>query len=173
MSETSTTSGACNFAETPQEAMNVVSLDVSPGLDLASFLARPLVARVAAAGPTIRPVWYLWEDGAFWWLSGSYSRLATIVTRDPKVALVVDTCNLETGEVLQLGARGDAQLVPFDVERAERKLARYLGPGIEAWDPERFSRKVWLEDPETVFIQLSPTHIWFHDLSYKVAPREL
>ncbi|WP_409490397.1 hypothetical protein [Amycolatopsis sp. cmx-11-12] len=33
--------------------------------DVDEFLAGPLTARVAAAGPTVRPTWYLWEKQAF------------------------------------------------------------------------------------------------------------
>ncbi len=75
--------------------------DVEQGFDLDRFLGRPLVARVATAGPTVRPLWSLWEERAFWWLTGGWSRLADILERDRGVALVVDTCDLQTGEVLQ------------------------------------------------------------------------
>ncbi len=37
---------------------------------LEAFLAQPLVAHLATAGPTVTPIWFLWEDGAFWWLTG-------------------------------------------------------------------------------------------------------
>lgn len=119
--------------------------------DVAAFLAKPLVARVASSGPTVRPVWFLWEDGAFWWITGDYSRLPRRLAEDPRVALVVDTRDLATLEVLQVTARGDAEVVPFDEARAKRKLARYLGrtrqpgprtsvrsgptPGSSAWYP--------------------------------------
>jgi len=83
-----------------------------------AFLGRPLLARVAAAGPSVRPVWFLWEDGAFWWITGAYARLPKILTSNPRVALVVDSCDLRTGEVRQLTARGDAVVVHFDPERA-------------------------------------------------------
>ncbi|GAA2570690.1 hypothetical protein GCM10010424_11970 [Streptomyces lienomycini] len=33
--------------------------------DTDTFLRRPLTARLATGGPTVRPVWFLWEDGAF------------------------------------------------------------------------------------------------------------
>ena len=46
--------------------------------DVEAFLAQPLLARVATAGPAIRPAWFLWEDGSFWWLTGSYSRGARL-----------------------------------------------------------------------------------------------
>ena len=75
-------------------------------------------------GPTIRPIWFLYEDAAFWWLTGSsYSRLGEWLARDPRVALVVDTCDLSTGEVLGVTAVGRAEVGPLDVDRAKRKLA--------------------------------------------------
>jgi hypothetical protein len=39
--------------------MNVEGADL---FDVDTFLAQPLIARVAAAGPSVRPVWYLWEE---------------------------------------------------------------------------------------------------------------
>ena len=81
------------------------------------FLARPLTARVATNGPTVRPAWYLWEDGAFWLLTGPWARLLSRVQADPAVAIVVDECDLITGTVRQVIARGQAEQVPFDVPR--------------------------------------------------------
>ncbi|MGH3776740.1 MAG: pyridoxamine 5'-phosphate oxidase family protein [Pseudonocardiaceae bacterium] len=108
--------------------------------DVDAFLAKPLVARVANNGPAVRPVWYLWEDGAFWWITGSYARLPELLAKDPRVALVIDTCDLKTLEVLQVTAWGEAEVVPFDEARAMRKLVRYLGddeppgkPALRSW----------------------------------------
>ena len=67
---------------------------VDDGFDLDGFLGQPLVARVATVGgtgPSVRPLWYLWEGRAFWWLTGGWSRLGQLLERDPRVALVVDT----------------------------------------------------------------------------------
>ena len=89
----------------------------------------------------MRPVWYLWEESAFWWLTGPWARLADILEEDPRVALVVDHCDVVTGEVKGVTALGEAEIVPFDPARAKRKLARYLGPREELWDP-RF-RSSW------------------------------
>ncbi|WP_436738771.1 pyridoxamine 5'-phosphate oxidase family protein [Streptomyces sp. BBFR102] len=96
--------------------------------DVREFLARPLVARVATAGPTVRPVRFLWEDGAFRWLTGAYARLGHRLAEDRAVALVVDTCDLATGRVLSVTCRGTAEVVELDRARAVRKLTRYLGP---------------------------------------------
>lgn len=132
--------------------------------DVDAFLARPLVARVATSGPAVRPVWFLWEDGAFWWITGSHARLPELLVEDPRVALVVDTCDLNTLEVLQVTARGEAEVVPFDEARAKRKLVRYLGDDEETWPPDfrEFG-------PDTRLVRLVPSHLIAADLS-KVRP---
>lgn len=134
--------------------------------DIDAFLALPLVARVATAAPepTVRPVWYLWEDGAFWWLTGDWSRLPEILARNPSVALVVDTCDLMTGETRQVSARGAAELVPFDVDRTCRKLRRYLGPDQHTWDP-RFG--TYLTAGDARLVRLAPDRLVAHDLSFR------
>ena len=58
-----------------------------PPFDVDAFLAQPLTARVATSGPTIRPTWYLWEDGAFWILTGPWARLPNRVRADPAIAV--------------------------------------------------------------------------------------
>ena len=146
------------------DVVDDVQLDIDPGFDLEAFLARPLVARVATSGPTIRPVWYLWEGGCFWWLTGRWARLSELLSEDPHVALVVDTCDLDTGRVLQVIASGDAEIVPFDPDRARRKLARYLGPDERLWN-ERFLTGTF-EDPSTRFTRLSPATLRARDLSF-------
>lgn len=129
------------------------------------FLARPLVARVATAGPTVRPVWYLWEDSAFWWMTGPWSTMAAHLEADPQVALVVDSCDLSTGKVLQVRALGEAEVVHLDPERARRKLRRYLGPRESSWDP-----RFWFEpDSDTRMVRLSPQRLEAYDLSFRPA----
>ena len=137
--------------------------------DVDDFLAGPLTARIATAGPTIRPVWYLWEDGAFWILTGPWARLAARVREDSAVSLVVDVCDLASGLVRQVTARGEAELVPFDVPRGRRKPARYLGPDETRWDP-RF-RGYPHDDPAergTCWLRLRPVSLTAWDLSYQV-----
>ncbi|RII12403.1 Pyridoxamine 5'-phosphate oxidase [Streptomyces sp. YIM 130001] len=134
------------------DADAVTSEGGDTGMDVHEFLAQPLVARVAAAGPSVRPVWYLWEEGAFWWLTGSYSRLGRILESAPRVALVVDVCEPAAGRVLSVTCRGAAQVVPLERARAERKLGRYLGPRSR-W-PARFTAA--LDDPATRMVRLEP-----------------
>jgi hypothetical protein len=137
---------------------------IEADFDLAGFLAQPLVARVAAAGPSVRAVWFLWEEGAFWWLTGGWSRLPSILKADPHVALVVDTCNVASGEVLELSAEGEAEIYQLDLGRAGRILQRYLGADASRW-PERFKARTF-HDPATRLIRLEPSRMEALDLSY-------
>jgi hypothetical protein len=137
--------------------------------DLDSFLAQPLTARVATNGPTVRPTWFLWEDGAFWILTGPWARLLARAGADPAIALVVDVCDLATGVVRQVIARGTAEILPFDVPRGRRKLTRYLGADESKWDA-RFRRYLH-DDPAvtgTRWLRLLPASLTAKDLSYIV-----
>ena len=135
-----------------------------PVQDVAAYLAQPLVARVATSGPTVRPVWFLWEDEHFWWLTGAWSALAQRLAEDPTVALVIDTCDLATGTVLQVSVKGVAVVVPLERGRAVRKLARYLGDDPGKW-PARFLEP--LDDVETRLVRLRPHRPpRLRDLSY-------
>jgi nitroimidazol reductase NimA-like FMN-containing flavoprotein (pyridoxamine 5'-phosphate oxidase superfamily) len=132
--------------------------------DVDRFLARPLTARLATARPAVRPVWYLWEAERFWILSGPWNNIPAEVEADPRVAIVVDTCDLATGECLQVVARGHGELIPYDPERGQRKLVRYLGPEPSAWDP-RF-RKYMLDEPESRWLRITPATLTAKDLSF-------
>ncbi|MFC0544385.1 pyridoxamine 5'-phosphate oxidase family protein [Kutzneria chonburiensis] len=134
--------------------------------DVDEFLAQPLTARVATDGPTVRPTWYLWEDGVFWILSGPWARLLDRVRTNPRLALTVDVCDPPTGLVRQVIARGRAEVVPFDVDRGRRKLSRYLGPEESRWD-NRFRRYLH-DDVGTVWIRVVPDSLRAEDLSYQV-----
>ncbi len=146
--------------------MSGETVRIEADFDLEGFLAQPLVARVAAAGPSVRPVWFLWEDGAFWWLTCGWSRLTSILKGDPRVALVVDTCDLETGTVHQLTAEGDAEIYQLDGGRARRMLQRYLGADASRW-PQRFTHGTF-DDPATRLIRLEPSCLRARDLSYEL-----
>ena len=150
--------------------------NIQEGFDLEAFLARPLVARLATSGrrgPRVRPLWYLWEDGAFWWLTGPWSKLAQDLAEDPRVALVVDVTDIASGEVKGVTATGEAEIVLFDPERARRKLERYLGPDDALWDP-RF-RSSWdmaarngADDEPNGLGRLEPRTLRAADSSFKV-----
>lgn len=136
--------------------------------DIDTYLAEPLVARVATIGrsgaPTVRPVWYLWEDGAFWWLTGPWSSLEGQLGEDGRVALVVDSCDLVTGCTRQVTATGFAEVVALDVGRVRRKLTKYLGLDDGRWEP-RFRRH--LRDPRARLVRLDPERVAAADLSFR------
>jgi hypothetical protein len=143
----------------------------SAPFDIDLFLSQPLTARVATEGPTVRPVWFLWEEGAFWVLTGPWAKLYDRVSAAPQIALVVDVCDVSTGLVRQVIARGRAELLPFDVPRGRRKLSRYLGMDESQWDP-RFVRYLH-DDPDlrgTAWLRLAPSSLTARDLSYAAAP---
>jgi hypothetical protein len=137
---------------------------VQRDFEVDAFLARPLTARLATTGPKVRPVWYLWEEERFWVLTGPWNKIADDVEADPRVALVVDTCDLTAGECLQVLARGTGVFRPYDPERGLRKLSRYLGPDPAAWDA-RF--RGYLQDqPATRWLEIVPTLLIAKDLSF-------
>ena len=149
---------------------------IDDGFDLEAFLARPLVARLATAtdtGPRVRPLWYVWEDGAFWWLTGPWSRLRDHLAKDPRVALVVDHTDVATGEVKIVTVLGDAEIVPWEAGRAKRKFSRYLGPDTSRWDPRFLSSwnaefRTGSDDDPDGFGRLVPRTLVASDRSYKV-----
>ncbi|MEU3660021.1 pyridoxamine 5'-phosphate oxidase family protein [Streptomyces sp. NPDC032940] len=133
--------------------------------DVERFLARPLVARLATDGPTVRPVWFLWEDECFWVLTGAWSRLPRRLAKNPAFELVVDTCDLDTGVTQQVVAGGQGGIVPLDNARARRKLVRYLGPDEAVWDP-RFALGDASGSGGTLWARLVPDVLRIADLSF-------
>ena len=136
--------------------------------DIDAFLAQPLVARVATNGPTVRPVWFLWEEEAFWLLSGPWTKLLGRVRWDPALAIVVDICDVTTGLTRQVIARGKAEILPFDVPRGHRMLSRYLGDDVDRWDPN-FQRYLLDTQRNPVWLKVQPTSLSANDLSYSAS----
>ncbi len=143
------------------------SLARSP-FSVPEFLARPLVAHLGTAGAVVRPVWFLWEDDIFWVLTGTWSRLASRLAADPTFELVVDSCDLATGEIRQVIGRGTGSVVPVDAGRAARKLVRYLGPDTAAWDA-RFLVDGDSNARGVRWARLVPDLLQVHDQSYQAS----
>jgi hypothetical protein len=133
--------------------------------DVDAFLAQPLTARLATARPAVRPVWYLWEDRLFWILTGPWSQVPAEITDNADVALVIDTCDLATGECLQVVAHGTGELLPFDPQRGQRMLDRYLGSDVSTWDP-RFQGYL-AHTPDALWLKISPRSLTATDLSFE------
>jgi nitroimidazol reductase NimA-like FMN-containing flavoprotein (pyridoxamine 5'-phosphate oxidase superfamily) len=147
---------------------------VGPEFDIDAFLAEPLTARVATNGPTVRPLWYHWEDGCFWIINGPWAKLYTRVQRDPAVSLVVDVYERDTGRVLQVIASGEVQITPYDIPRARRMLHRYLGPDEASWSTAPDDYPGYLREPGppgAVWLKLTPKKLLPFNFSYqKPAP---
>lgn len=99
--------------------------------DVDVFLALPLVAH--AGGTDGMSLFGSCGRTACSGGSQGLARLPAVLAKDPSVTLVVDTCALDTLRVLQVTARGDAEIVPFDPARAKRKLTCYLGADERVW----------------------------------------
>jgi nitroimidazol reductase NimA-like FMN-containing flavoprotein (pyridoxamine 5'-phosphate oxidase superfamily) len=135
--------------------------------DVDAFLARPLTARLTTNGPTVRPVWYQWEDGAFWVFTGPWAKWFTRVQTDPSIALIIDTCDLDSGEILQVIAHGRVEIEDWDVDRGRRMLARYLGEDDASW-PEDY--RAYLSEPlleGLSWVRLPPEKLISNDFSFQ------
>jgi Pyridoxamine 5'-phosphate oxidase len=138
--------------------------------DIDEFLGQPLTARLASGGPAVRPVWYLWEERSFWILTGPWSHVPAEISNSAGVALVIDTCDLATGECLQVVVHGTGELLPFDQQRGQRMLERYLGSELSTWDP-RFHRYL-LHEPDALWLRVSPHSLTARDLSFAPSLRQ-
>ena len=139
----------------------------APGFDVDAFLARPLTARLTTNGPTVRPAWYQWEDDAFWVFTGPWAKWFTRVQTDPSIALIVDTCDLDTGEILQVIAHGAVEIKDWDVDRGRQMLARYLGDVNASW-PEEY--QAYLSEPPIEglsWVRLDPEKLICNDFSFR------
>jgi predicted pyridoxine 5'-phosphate oxidase superfamily flavin-nucleotide-binding protein len=139
-------------------------------VDVDEFLARPLFAHLATAsdhGPRESPVWFLWEDAAMWIIcSPRADSFPTRIERDPRCAIGVVDFDRSTGLVQHVGLRGHASVEPFDVARAARLLARYLGRGESTWDA-RFRATLRKTDDQAL-IRFLPETVVARDQSYEL-----
>ena len=143
---------------------------VGPEFDVDAFLAEPLTARVATNGPTVRPLWYHWEDGAFWIINGPWAKLFHRVQKDPEIALVVDVYETEKGRVLQVMASGAVEITPYDIPRARRMLHRYLGPDEANWSTKPDDYPGYLREPGppgAVWLKLTPRKLLPFNFSFQ------
>lgn len=134
-------------------------------MDVDEFLKRPLNAYIALNGPSLRPTWFLWEDGAFWISSGAWAKWWRQLENDPAVAIVVDDYDVKTGRIEKVTARGKGEIHKVDVERAKRLFRRYVGDDEEKWDP---TFRDYIHGEGAVLVRIEPERIKGLDLSYEV-----
>ncbi|MDP9104346.1 MAG: pyridoxamine 5'-phosphate oxidase family protein [Candidatus Eremiobacteraeota bacterium] len=125
------------------------------------------MATYAPDGPRHSPVWFLWEDAAIWIIGNVVDdTFPDRVRRDERCSVGVVDFNPRTGLVHHVSFRGRGAVVPIEAQRAERLLARYLGPAVERWDA-RFG--IAISDENAVFVRIEPDSVLVRDQSYVVA----
>lgn len=151
--------------------MEIVENDLGASID--AFLARPLFGHLATRapeGPRESPVWFLWEGEAAWVLGDAATdSFPSRIDEEPACALGVVDFAPERGLVQHVGIRGRGHLEPFDRARAERLLARYLGPDPDEWD-SRFSAYLRNPTETALFVRIDPETVVARDQSYAPAP---
>lgn len=143
--------------------------DLAHSFDLDAFLAEPLSLLVATNGPTVRPLWFQWEDGCFWTISGPWAKLFTRVQEDPQVALLVEVDERERGRVYQVMARADVTLTPYDIPKVRRLLYRYLGSDESKWSTSPDDYPAYLREPGppgAVLLRMEPRWLKTFNFSY-------
>ena len=144
----------------------------SESINLEEFLGRPLFAHLATDskdGPRHSPVWFLWEEGALWIIAVlDENTFHERIRQNPRCAVGIVDFERESGLVQHVGFRGKATLQPWDVGRAKRLLARYLGEDETKWHRERFLEG--LDDPANqLFVKFEPETVVVRDQSYRAS----
>ncbi len=141
----------------------------SRSFDHEAFLQRPLfahLATVADAGPRDSPVWFVFEDGAFWIIGDTAAdTFPARIAAAPVCALGIVDFDRATGLVQHVAVRGTGAVVPFDADRARRIFCKYMGAESE-WDP-RFRPTVDDPPPTAVFVRVVTETMLVRDQSYR------
>lgn len=112
---------------------------------IATFLAEPgrmaQVASVSGAGtPLLGSLWFVFEDGRFWFSSHPTSPLVHAFQQGAEVAVIVDDFT-PPDSIRQVRIRGQARLHAADFHRVRRVYERYLGTDVSTW-PDFFQSRV-------------------------------
>ena len=95
------------------------------------FLGRERTCRIATVGPHgphVTALWYVWDGTALWLTSVVRSQRWTDLTRDPRVAVLVDA-GTEYGELRGVELRGRVEVVG-DVPRSASPDERLAEPEL-------------------------------------------
>src|SRR6188472_855811 len=101
--------------------------------DLADFLRQPHVGVLATlrrdGRPYTVPVWFLYDDGAFW-ISGTYERVwCKQLLVDGRASLCIEALAPVAGHVGADGVATAHELPGFDIWPTSRRLVdKYVGP---------------------------------------------
>jgi hypothetical protein len=117
--------------------------------DVAAFLERPLIARLAcldgAGWPYVVPTWFEWDGEVFWIVPRARSAWASYLRDDPRVALTIDD-----DENRRVVCQGTAELLEAPnvggrwVAIGERMAVRYRGDAGRAYLQATLTQPRWL-----------------------------
>ncbi|WP_224816949.1 pyridoxamine 5'-phosphate oxidase family protein [Hasllibacter sp. MH4015] len=137
--------------------------------DPAPVLAKPLMANLATVtadgAPRNAPVWFAWEDGALWMLSGIDNSSAQRIAANPQVAVEIVDYDNAGGVLRHVGLRGRATVEPMDTALFRRLLRRYLGPE-EVWNAWFIEEVACIDHPDGRLIRLVPESVFTNDVSF-------
>jgi hypothetical protein len=140
-------------------------------VELEEFLSRPLLAHIASSsdfGARNSLFWFLWEDGALWFiLEEGFNTLQSRVQEDPRVAVGLADFDPKRGFLEHVSIRGRASVEGWDDARARRLLRRYyrfLDGYVEP--PVNPGEKVTGRLPMT-FLKIVPESVVIRDHTYR------
>ena len=143
--------------------------------DPAEVLVKPLMAILSTPspeGPRSAPVWYHWEDGALWMLSGEGASSVRRIEADPSCAVEIVDYDNAAGVLRHLGLRGRAEIRASDPDRFRRLLDRYLDADPRRWNAWFVREVARIEDPAGRMIRLAPDGVFTNDVSFfRTGPR--
>ena len=124
---------------------------------IAAFLAEPQrMAQVAAVSPQQNPLlaslWYVFDDGRFWFSSHPTSPLVAAAQRAAPVAVLIDQF-APPDHIRQVRVRGPGMIETHDASRVKRIYERYLGTDQKTW-PSFFAERA--EDASWVLWSVEP-----------------
>ncbi len=134
-----------------------------------ALLDAPLMANLATIcpdGPRNAPMWFLWEAGVIWLPSDTRASSVARIADDPRVAVEIVRFEPDTGILLHLGLRGQAEVVAMDANRFRCLLVKYLGPDQAGWNPWFIDTIARIDDPNGRFIRLSPDSTFTNNVSF-------
>jgi hypothetical protein len=118
---------------------------------LREFLNEPVrpaqVPGVSQSGlPLLGSLWFLFEDGRFWFNSVKDSPLLRADGNGRPIAILVDDFD-PPDRIMQVRVRGRGRVEPRDPERLAHIYRRYLGEDLRTWPlsfPERLTDPAWM-----------------------------
>lgn len=124
------------------------------------YLEGAALVRISAVNdegfPHVVPAWYHWDGTAFWFVLRERAEIATILTRNPKVGLVIDEGSVKDEangrffEMPKVWAQGLAEVVEEPnvggqwVDIASKMALRYLGPNGPEYITASLNQPRWL-----------------------------